>query len=145
MMCIEANGIMYYNAGYYDPELSRLLQADPVLDGLNRYVYFGNNPIKYFDPSGMLKVDIGTGLLEVDSAKDDFGEVSQTRDQTNSEETVFPNEWKTREFHNSNGWYRHLGDGWYMHDPSQGNNGTLGAWWPNNNSSNGIVDEGQQF
>jgi RHS repeat-associated protein len=49
---IEANGIMYYNARYYDPALSRFLQADPVLDGLNRYAYVGNNPVKYVDPSG---------------------------------------------------------------------------------------------
>ncbi|MBI9099534.1 MAG: RHS repeat-associated core domain-containing protein [Spirochaetaceae bacterium] len=37
---------------YYDPDLGRFLQADPMLDGLNRYTYCGNNPIRYNDPTG---------------------------------------------------------------------------------------------
>ncbi|MBI9099528.1 MAG: hypothetical protein JEY91_13680, partial [Spirochaetaceae bacterium] len=35
-----------------DPDLGRFLQADPMLDGTNRYTYCGNNPIIYCDPSG---------------------------------------------------------------------------------------------
>jgi RHS repeat-associated protein len=60
---IEANGIMYYNARYYDPALSRFLQADPVLDGLNRYAYVGNNPVKYIDPSGNNLTEFETHII----------------------------------------------------------------------------------
>jgi RHS repeat-associated protein len=47
-----AGELYYYGARYYDPELGRFLQADTILDGLNRYTYCGNNPINYVDPSG---------------------------------------------------------------------------------------------
>ncbi len=43
---------MYYDARYYDPDLGRFLQPDPMLDGMNRYTYCGNNPIRYSDPTG---------------------------------------------------------------------------------------------
>ena len=48
----EGNGIYYFHARYYDPVLGRFLQADSVLDGLNRYAYCGNNPVVYTDPTG---------------------------------------------------------------------------------------------
>lgn len=47
---------MYYGARYYDPVLARFITADTVYDkgpqGLNRYSYALNNPIKYNDPTG---------------------------------------------------------------------------------------------
>lgn len=48
----------YYNARYYDPEVSRFVTADTVIDGeqavfgWNRYMYVKGNPIQYNDPSG---------------------------------------------------------------------------------------------
>ena len=50
-------GLYYYNARFYDAELARFIQADTVLptqtsQGLNRYTYCENNPLKYVDPSG---------------------------------------------------------------------------------------------
>jgi RHS repeat-associated protein len=45
-------GLYYYNARYYDPDLGRFIQADSKLDGLNRYAYCHNNPIRYTDPTG---------------------------------------------------------------------------------------------
>ena len=48
----------YYNARYYDPEVSRFVTADTVIDGehatqgLNRYMYVKGNPIRYSDPTG---------------------------------------------------------------------------------------------
>ncbi|WP_026295136.1 RHS repeat-associated core domain-containing protein [Sediminispirochaeta bajacaliforniensis] len=48
----DGNGIYYYGARYYDPYLGRFLQADSVLDGLNRYAYCRNNPVVYTDPTG---------------------------------------------------------------------------------------------
>ena len=52
---------MYYNARYYDPDLGRFLQADTYLDGMNRYAYCGNNPIRYNDPTGHKMTWIDTG------------------------------------------------------------------------------------
>ncbi|MCP4369623.1 MAG: RHS repeat-associated core domain-containing protein, partial [Deltaproteobacteria bacterium] len=52
----DASGLMYYGARYYDPALARFITADTVYDvgpqGLNRYSYALNNPIKYNDPDG---------------------------------------------------------------------------------------------
>ncbi len=48
---------MYYDARYYDPDLGRFLQPDPMLDGMNRYTYCGNNPIRYSDPTGFNSSD----------------------------------------------------------------------------------------
>lgn len=54
----ERVGLMYYGARYYDPRLGRFLSADAIVpdpgdpQGLNRYSYTLNNPIKYRDSSG---------------------------------------------------------------------------------------------
>jgi RHS repeat-associated protein len=45
-------GLYYYNARYYDPDLGRFIQPDSKLDGLNRYAYCHNNPVRYTDPTG---------------------------------------------------------------------------------------------
>jgi RHS repeat-associated protein len=48
----------YYNARYYDPEISRFVTADTVIDGehatqgWNRYMYVKGNPIKSKDSDG---------------------------------------------------------------------------------------------
>ena len=46
------SGLYYYGARYYDPELGRFIQPDTILDGLNRFAYCHNNPVKYTDPTG---------------------------------------------------------------------------------------------
>jgi RHS repeat-associated protein len=49
-------GLMFYNARWYDPALGRFAQADSIVpggvQGLDRYAYVSNNPLKYIDPSG---------------------------------------------------------------------------------------------
>ena len=49
-------GLLFYNARWYDPSLGRFLQADSIVpggvQGLDRYAYVGNNPLKYIDPTG---------------------------------------------------------------------------------------------
>jgi len=51
-------GLHFYNARWYDSSLSRFAQADTDVpasqgvQGLNRYAYSNNNPLKYTDPSG---------------------------------------------------------------------------------------------
>ncbi|MBQ7842213.1 MAG: RHS repeat-associated core domain-containing protein, partial [Odoribacter sp.] len=45
-------GLYDFGARYYDPLLGRWFNIDPALQGLNPYVYCGNNPIMYVDPNG---------------------------------------------------------------------------------------------
>lgn len=49
-------GLMFYNARWYDPVLGRMAQADSIVpggvQGLDRFAYVGNNPVRYTDPSG---------------------------------------------------------------------------------------------
>jgi RHS repeat-associated protein len=52
------NGLYYYGARYYDPELARFISPDPIVPSAgdpqshNRYSYVRNNPVKYIDPDG---------------------------------------------------------------------------------------------
>ena len=49
----KETGLIYLRNRYYDPETGRFTQEDPVMDGLNWYAYCGNNPVNFFDPSGL--------------------------------------------------------------------------------------------
>ncbi|MFQ3246976.1 MAG: RHS repeat-associated protein [Arenicella sp.] len=63
-------GLINMNARIYDPYLGRFLSADPVLPDagdmqqFNRYSYVTNNPLKYTDPTGNIRVSWGidTGI-----------------------------------------------------------------------------------
>jgi RHS repeat-associated protein len=54
----DAFGIIHMNGRVYDPQLGRMLQADPFIQApgntqsYNRYTYVMNNPLGYTDPSG---------------------------------------------------------------------------------------------
>ena len=50
----QVSGLYYYRARYYDPEIGRFIQEDPVsfVSGINLYAYVGNNPISFVDPNG---------------------------------------------------------------------------------------------
>ena len=51
-------GLMYYNARFYDPLLSRFTSADTLIpepgnpQSWDRYSYVNNSPLMYTDPSG---------------------------------------------------------------------------------------------
>ena len=60
---LDATGLYYYNARYYDPTIGRFISPDIIIpyptdpQSFNRYSYCRNNPLKYVDPSGNLDSD----------------------------------------------------------------------------------------
>jgi RHS repeat-associated protein len=64
----KETGLYYYRARYYNPQIGRFLQTDPIgyEDGMNPYRYCRNNPIAATDPSGHIviaspQVKLGAG------------------------------------------------------------------------------------
>ena len=49
----DESGLIYLRNRYYDPSLRRFISVDPAKDGLNWYAYCGNNPVNYWDPTGL--------------------------------------------------------------------------------------------
>ncbi len=58
----ESTGLLYLRARYYDPGIGRFISPDSYTGELNDplsqnlYVYCGNNPVAYVDPSGHIKI-----------------------------------------------------------------------------------------
>jgi RHS repeat-associated protein len=50
-------GLYYYRARYYNPEIGRFLQTDPIgcAAGINWYAHCGNNPLMFIDPFGLCR------------------------------------------------------------------------------------------
>ena len=66
----EESGLYYLNSRYYDPETGRFISPDVLsildetkgqINGLNLYMYCGDNPINNYDPSGNLILSILIG------------------------------------------------------------------------------------
>jgi RHS repeat-associated protein len=53
----DATGLSYFNARYYDPLAGRFYSEDPIRDGMNWFVYCGNNPLSSTDSTGL---DVGS-------------------------------------------------------------------------------------
>jgi RHS repeat-associated protein len=52
----DGNGLLYMRARYYDPEVGRFINKDPIGfagGDLNLYAYVGNNAINFIDPLGL--------------------------------------------------------------------------------------------
>jgi RHS repeat-associated protein len=54
----DDTGLYFYRVRYYDPALKRFLSSDPIglEGGLNTYKYAKNNPLRWFDPTGLQSV-----------------------------------------------------------------------------------------
>lgn len=54
----DANGLHFMRARYYNAYITRFINADPVgfAGGMNWYVFAGNNPLSYIDPSGFGRI-----------------------------------------------------------------------------------------
>ncbi|WP_105616994.1 RHS repeat-associated core domain-containing protein [Vallitalea okinawensis] len=62
----DVTGYYYLRARYYNPTIGRFTQEDSYRrDGLNLYVYVGNNPLKFVDPSGHYGVGLDSNGDEV--------------------------------------------------------------------------------
>jgi RHS repeat-associated protein len=60
----KETGLYYYRARYYNPQIGRFLQTDPVgYDaGMNLYTYCKNDPVGLGDPYGLEEADPWGGL-----------------------------------------------------------------------------------
>jgi RHS repeat-associated protein len=125
---IEANGIMYYNARYYDPALSRFLQADPVLDGLNRYAYVGNNPVKYVDPSGLYRIYMGGGY----SFDTETEETMITTDNYDAEKKTYDSSLVVYDKEGQHAYGEHL-SAWSTEEGKWQQHKYIGEYYSNNN------------
>ncbi|MDA3812244.1 MAG: RHS repeat-associated core domain-containing protein [Spirochaetaceae bacterium] len=65
-------GLYYFNARWYDPQLGRFITEDPIKDGINYYAYANNNPLRFIDPTGLKPQDeVGDGLM-YDDQKEEY-------------------------------------------------------------------------
>ena len=51
---LDRNGVYYYRARYYDPQVARFSSEDPIdlrSGDVNVYAYVKNNPVGFIDPS----------------------------------------------------------------------------------------------
>ncbi|TQV74161.1 hypothetical protein FKG94_16255 [Exilibacterium tricleocarpae] len=94
---LDETGLLFLNARYYDPLLSRFISADPSdpLEagvGLNRYSYAFNNPIYLKDPSGLTaeggEGDRGRGLSADPGDESDNEADENDNESGNSDEGI---------------------------------------------------------
>ncbi|MBO5098867.1 MAG: RHS repeat-associated core domain-containing protein, partial [Clostridia bacterium] len=57
------SGLIYLRNRYYDPSIGRFITEDPARDGLNWYIYCGNNSVNYVDPLGLAPSEMEAALI----------------------------------------------------------------------------------
>jgi len=78
----KETGLYYYRARYYNPQIGRFLQTDPVGygAGMNLYRYCANNPVGYVDPLGLDELGPSAGGVdEATRAKQRAADTNDTR------------------------------------------------------------------
>jgi len=72
---MDVSGLYYYGARYYAPWLQRWISPDPAgtVDGLNLYVFVGNNPLIFIDGNGTNK-DLASDKQQIE----EFSNVLET-------------------------------------------------------------------
>ncbi|MBN1119583.1 MAG: hypothetical protein JXJ17_00770 [Anaerolineae bacterium] len=56
---VDANGLVYLRARYYQPGMGRFLSVDPSRQEMNPYLYSAGNPVMFIDPTGCCNWPIG--------------------------------------------------------------------------------------
>jgi len=54
---LDASGLYFYRARYYNPQLQRFISEDPIgfRGGIHKYAYVSNSPTNFVDPRGLDK------------------------------------------------------------------------------------------
>ena len=83
--------------------MARFIQPDPLLDGLNRYTYCRNNPVKFVDPTGLKSIiytsqddyyiENDWGFWDFLNPDKYFAEIEGVKYEANSKETVTLYDW----------------------------------------------------
>jgi RHS repeat-associated protein len=60
----EESGLAYHGARDYEPWTAKWVGCEQHIDGLNPYVYVGNNPLRFIDPSGFNAEETPKGSRE---------------------------------------------------------------------------------
>ncbi len=101
----DETGLVYYGHRYYEPDLGRFINRDPIEEdgGLNLYGFVGNDPVNFHDYLGM--------ILSPPLRADDFG---NSDDQKNEEaDPRYPFTWASDIYQENGAWIRDvdLGNG----------------------------------
>jgi len=59
----EEINLMKVGARFYDPTIGRWIQKDPILSGVNWWLYCENDPVNGVDPEGKILSTIECGIL----------------------------------------------------------------------------------
>jgi RHS repeat-associated protein len=97
------SGLYYFNARWYEADLGRFISEDPARDGGNWYVYAGNNPLRYVDPSG-----ISHGESYWHGMEEKYGGKKQTNRERHKHER---NDWNNN--HRDHGGRNGIGTGYH--------------------------------
>jgi RHS repeat-associated protein len=61
----DGTGLYYYRARYYSPTLARFISKDPAVPLSPTYIYAGDSPIMFSDPSGAVTILTSSLIQEV--------------------------------------------------------------------------------